>query len=930
VKRILVVWFTVLTGLAGCALTHRDEAPTIADLGTRPPHIDDQPLQTNEQQAMDAYRSFLTSGDQTGARPQAMRRLADINLEAESAPEPATEPSAAVVPQQVQDSIRLYRQVLETYPSRPDNDAVLYQLARACELAGEPEQALTELTRLVEQYPNSRYRQEALFRRGEIQFVRKQYREAGRAYRAVIDAGANGPFFEQSLYKLGWSYFKQGMYDESNATFLALLDRKLVKDTGAAPETDQLTRAEQERVDDTLRAMSLSFSYEDGPRSVAELFRRAGSRHYEDVVYERLGQLYLDKERYTDAAQTFQAFVDANPVQLQAPAFQMRVIDAYQAGEFPSLVLESKKAFVERYNLQGEYWKHHDKAAAPQVLGYLKSTMTDLTRHYHAQAQQSKLPADYAEASRWYRSFLGSFGDSAEAPGMNFLLAELLFESGHYSDAAREYVHTAYDYGTHARAAEAGYAAVLTFAKQEALLSGAERDQWHEQGINNALRFATTFPEHPQALAVLSKTAEQLLAAHENQRAIQVAEQVTANTAASSEQQRVCWTVQAHAWFDLGDYLQAEQAYQQVLARTAANSPDKPALTERLAASIYKQGEAAQARGDLASAVAHFQRVRNTTPGASIVATADYDAAAGLLKLQNWKAAANSLRDFRTAFPDDPRQAEVTRRLATAYLHGDQPLQAAQEFERIGRASGDATLRRDALWQSAELYDGAGQGAHALDVYRYYVEQFPNPVEPAIEARNRIARQYLAAGNRHEQEHWLDEIITADQQAGAGRSDRTRYLAATARLQLADRARDQYNAVALRLPLKKSLELKKRLMQETLAQYEQAAAYSVAEVTTAAAFQTAQVYRQLATALQASERPKNLDADALEQYNILLEDQAYPFEEQAITLHETNASRLQSGLYDAWIGKSLQALAQMVPAKYAKQERGAPYVAVLR
>ncbi len=126
-----------------------------------------------------------------------------------------------------------------------------------------------------------------------------------------------------------------------------------------------------------------------------------------------------------------------------------------------------------------------------------------------------------------------------------------------------------------------------------------------------------------------------------------------------------------------------------------------------------------------------------------------------------------------------------------------------------------------------------------------------------------------------------------------------------------------------------------RLVQSTTAaiqhtQLELAAAYEIAGVTTSAAYHTAQIYSHLARALMQSERPSNLDADSLEQYNILLEDQAYPFEEQAITLHETNAARVQNGYYDAWIGKSLQALSALVPAQYAKQERGAPYVATLR
>jgi TolA-binding protein len=916
--------------LAGCSFMRGDAEPTIADLGKRPVQLDDVPIESNEQQAMSAYRRFLSTGDDTEARPQAMRRLADINLEAEVMPQADYDNPVSLYPQQAQDSIKLYEQVLANYPDRADNDSVLYQLARAYELGGSPDKSLATLKRLVRDYPGGRYRLEAEFRRGEIRFVQKKYDRAGKAYHAVVDAGPTSPFFEQSLYKLGWCYFKQGLYFEGLDAFTALLDRKLDSEAGTTEPLAGLQRAERERVDDTLRVMSLSFSYEEGPRSVASYFSQRGTRHYEDIVYERLGSLYLDKERYTDAAQTFQSFVDNNPVHVRAPAFQMRVIDAYHAGKFPTLVLQGKKDFVDRYNLQSEYWQHHDRESAGEVLGFLKLTMTDLSRHYHALAQRTRKPADYLEATHWYRSYLGSFGDSPEAPGMNFLLAELLFESGHFADAAQEYVHTAYDYGEHEQAAEAGYAAVLAYDKQEATLAGTARHDWHRAAIENALRFASTFAQHPQAVAVMTKSAEQLLALNENERAIQVAQAVIDNPGADAQQLRVSWTVQAHAWFDLQDFLLAEQAYQQVLTRTADNSEDKDSLIERLAASIYKQGESAQAAGDTAAAVAHFLRVRSITPGASIVATAEYDAAAGLLRLEQWSAAAGTLEQFRQHHPDDPRQAEVTRRLATAYFNSAQPLQAAQEFERIGRAAGEAGLRSDALWQSAELYAKARRPQQSIAVYEYYVQQFPRPAEAAIEARQRIAEQFRAEHDTGKYHHWLNEIINADTSAGSERSDRTRYLAAGARLVLANVQFAQFAAVQLRLPLKKSLDTKKRLMQAALKQYEQAAAYEVAGVTTAAAFHSAQIYAHLGESLMESERPDNLDAEALEEYNILLEDQAYPFEEQAITLHETNVARIDAGLYDAWIEKSLQTLAELVPAQYAKQERSADYVATLR
>jgi hypothetical protein len=80
----------------------------------------------------------------------------------------------------------------------------------------------------------------------------------------------------------------------------------------------------------------------------------------------------------------------------------------------------------------------------------------------------------------------------------------------------------------------------------------------------------------------------------------------------------------------------------------------------------------------------------------------------------------------------------------------------------------------------------------------------------------------------------------------------------------------------------------------------------------------------------ASERPKNLSKEALEQYNSLLEEEVYPFEEQAIALHEANAARAKDGLYDEWVKKSYSTLAELKPARYAKTELSQDAVTTLK
>jgi len=141
--------------------------------------------------------------------------------------------------------------------------------------------------------------------------------------------------------------------------------------------------------------------------------------------------------------------------------------------------------------------------------------------------------------------------------------------------------------------------------------------------------------------------------------------------------------------------------------------------------------------------------------------------------------------------------------------------------------------------------------------------------------------------------------------------------------------RDAFHAVKLEAPLKDNLKLKKKRMEYALAAYGGTADYGVAEVTTAATYEIADLYYTLGQDLMASERPKGLNDEELDQYDILLEEQAFPFEEQAIDILLSNTARTQDGIYDEWVRKSFARLADLVPARFAKSERSERLVATI-
>ena len=923
-ERLLPLVASLLAACAATPVPPGDNQPTLASLAQREVPVDKgRTIAADERRAIAAYRQFLETAQPTPQRSEAMRRLGDLEMDAAD----NRSADAGTAPD-YRAAVARYNDYLKAHPADPGNDRVLYQLARAEEQSGQLELALKTLDRLVATYPNTTYRSEVHFRRGELLFLTAQYPAAEAAYATVLTTvqttGAEGAYPERSLYMQGWSRFKQGKLEEALQSFFGVLDRKLAGRGDEPLESlPGLTRGDRELVEDSFRVMSISLINLQGAESIPPyMAQNADVRNgYEHRVYQQLGELYIKQDRSKDAADTFFAFVRRHPLHAQAPVLQARVIDIYEKNGFATLALGAKKEYVERYGVGSEFRRANPEGwSRSQAL--VKTHLAELARHYHASAQKSKASADYQEAVRWYREVITSFPGEPDTAQNNFLLGELLFEDARFAEAAAEYEKTAYGYATHAKAADAGYAALLARAEQDKRAAAADKPALQRGAITSALKFGDTFKRDARVAPVLTNAAERLYALKDEQ-AAGVAERVLAlDPPATPDQRRVATTLLAHTAFESGAFDRAEKRYAEVLALTPERDPKRAELVERQAAAIYKQGEAAGKAGDARVAVGHYTRVASVAPQSALHATAQYDAAAALIGLKDWDAAARTLEDFRQRFPKHALADEVPAKLAVAYLEKGRWAEAAGELERVSANSRDPALARDALWQSAELYGKGNQRAASAKVYERYLKLYPEPLERAIETRHRLVVIARADGNAAREAALQRDIFAADRAGGAARTDRTRFLGASAALLMAQPAVDEYRKVALVEPLAKSLKTKKAKFEEALKGYAVAADYGVADVSTAATFHTAALYQDFGKSMLTSQRPKALKKKLeIEQYNLLLEEQAFPFEEKAIALHEVNARRSAQGVYDEWVQKSFTALRQLKPGRYARAER---------
>ena len=931
--------------LSGCSLfSGKDDArgPTLADLPeAKLPDTSAKVALVQVEQIEQSYRAALASAEEPKMRQQIQMRLADLEMMRSE----NTQLNAQDVHNFYDKPIAMYRELLSAQEADPkiksvDNDQLRYKLAKALSLDGRSDEAGQVLDNLASSAPDSPFIAETQFRRAEKAFSEGNYKAAEAAYASVLANGDNSLLKQNALYMQGWAQFKRSDYEAALQSFAGVLDQLL----GAAGEPSDMEQAltdlggaKTNLVNDTLRVMGLSLSYLEGPDSISALQTQlGGKRPYEYMLYQQLGQLYLEQKRFTDSAATYQHFVEHNPDSDFAPSFSIKVIDTYQQGNFPSLILPAKQDFVQRYGIRSNFWTQRKGVIGSAATAYLHQSLEELAQYEHAQAQtlnaankQGEAQAAYGRAANWYREFVQTFEKDPQAAEMTFLLAECLNEAGDWPGAMEAYEQVAYGYMDKLRGADAGYGAVII---PQRLITSAEKfpdaklQEWKERKIENALRFAEVYKTDARAMPVLTDAGADLLAQNRYLEAKAVAERViAAEPPAEGSLQFTSWLILGHSRFELKEYANAEQAYTQVLAMLPAfgkqaNAPSADQIRERIAASIYRQAEASLAFGDKETAIKQLLRITQVTPNTDIAIKAQYDAGLYLMELENWQQAENVYSDFRRKYPQHALTATLPAKMVVIYQGEEKWQLAADELNLMASSSNDPEVKRQSVYMAAELYEKSGKRDMAIEQYRRYASDYPRPLANALEAQFKLTELYKANGDSAKRDYWLQQIVATNKAAGSAKTDRSVYLAASAQTELSEASFDKYQRIKLTLPIKNSLKAKRAAMEQALKEQEQILNYGVAEFTTQASYKIGEIYGQLGRDLMDSQRPNGLDELALEQYEILLEEQADPFQLKAIEIHQANAQRAWTGTYGPWVKRSFDALAKLLPARYNKAE----------
>lgn len=925
----------LLTAVAACTAPHKKQ--TLTDIDIINSDFDQSQkssINTSNDTIRKAYADYLqNSAKNDKSRLTAINRLAELefelgnrviqeknSLEGDS---PTLIDSAYNA--RLNTTIELITTSLHEYPNAGGNDKLLYNLANAYDQQEQIEKSLSALKTIANKYPTSKYYLESQFRVAEYFFSKGEHVSAEDAYTSVITSPKNERLIEKAFFKRGWSRLKLEYYSEAIDDFMSA-----VAYHGFSDVTD-LSSADKDLFNEYFRAIGLSFSYLQNPDEITKYFEKKKSFSYIYDIYVSISDIYLKQKRFSDSARVLAHFSEHHPSSPYVPDSQARLIDSWRQSGFTQKTYDAINLFYTAYQPESSYWSQQNSNSELQkrITRLLKEYIQLMMANYHNKYQESNDSQDFFAAEKWYKRYLNHYEQYSNKDNVHYLYAELLSDHGNHKESLYHYEKAAYNDGIILNKKSAYNTILLTSLLHKNSTSDQDKSLYLDKNIQYTRAYVKLYPNDEQTSMAIAHSAELAFKAKRYTDAIELTELIGDSVGATQLDE--IKTIRAHAYFENGQFSNAESDYKSILKSSSLPLSSRYQIQNRLALSIYKQGQSEITNKNPEQAIYHLSRISNVAPQSNIAPVAMNEAIELAITDEKWNSAIINIKEFQNRFPEHELSHEINIKLSLVYLKSGQELSAAKEYEKIAKTDSNTAIKMAAQWKAAELYEANKKIELAINAYEKFARQYQQPYAQNFEAMHKIVTLYTAENDAVSVGAWQNIILNAEKTIPRDeKTNRIKYITSFAALNLAIREFNTYKAISLSLPLKESLNLKKESMLKAVNLFGQASVYGLAETSTQAKHNIGLIYQLFKNALMNSERPTNLVGDELEQYNILLEDQAFPFEEKSIEFFETNMKHIGDGIYDDWVHRSHDQLKTLFPARYSREAKEGAYVTTLQ
>ena len=313
--------------------------------------------------------------------------------------------------------------------------------------------------------PNSRFLSETWLRIGEYHFdydvSPDGMAHAISAYKRVL-VDPQDRNYNLALYKLAWAYYRAFRYPEAVRNFAALVE-------WSDQEEKRTGRAGSELRAEAVQYLAIAFAYDDwnenqvpdtseglpsGLQRLQDPALMAQDRPWTPEIYQALGNVWFDEAKYPQAIEVWNLALRRWPNHPKAPEVQNSIARAYQRANQQDQAIQAR-ALLGNYVEGSTWWNANvdhpiEQRRAEQLA---EEAVVSAAVYHHQEAQRMrrlgvqdqdpelirKAQEEYGLAAKGYRAYIQTYPNSPQAYELQYNLADALFWSENYDEAAREY-----------------------------------------------------------------------------------------------------------------------------------------------------------------------------------------------------------------------------------------------------------------------------------------------------------------------------------------------------------------------------------------------------------------------------------------------------------------------------------------------------------
>ncbi len=365
------------------------------------------------------------------------------------------------------EALKLYQTILKTYPSYPRKDEVLFVVAYNLYESGNKSEAIQSYNTLIKQYPGSRFVPDAYVQMGEHYFTANDLLRARAAFEKAA-AFKLPKLYSFAIYKLAWCDYNAQEYNDAIGKFKEVI--------AYAEQQQQEKQGSRDRIQlksEALKDIVLAYAQIDAIDSATAYLREKGGTQALDYI-NKLAATFFDTGKFDQAIRVYQALEAEAPTHVRAPAWQQKILLAYDKLNKRDRVVAEMKRLVADYGPQSPWARANagQKGAIAEANELAESALRELVQDYHQEAIKTKSVATYKLARDIYKQYLETFPESETASAMRFYHAEILYALEDWEPAAEQYQKVVDSDPKGQYAQKAAYDTILALEKSVAIAKG--------------------------------------------------------------------------------------------------------------------------------------------------------------------------------------------------------------------------------------------------------------------------------------------------------------------------------------------------------------------------------------------------------------------------------------------------------------------------